>query len=260
MSKRTVTQYWKENKDYYPFCLCYTPEKGLFIGRFFEDEESQTILLRCHGIKYRNTMKCEVPEIRTSITINSDFTSNIYGYLNASIETNGHLLLDFDTEKLYVLNQCSIKTIRVPNYEWEDLFNRIIIKWRNSSSNIYDTSIIGYIDAISEMLDQDEISVKGYLYKDKYTTWKGKYIITLHAGNKIYDLLANLEKAKPIDDVVKKHLKKLCIKFLNIMASLQYNLEDSRLSQLSATLLAIHKFLNQIKEDKEYLKYILANK
>ena len=49
MANRKNTQYWEENKPVYPLCLCYSQDKGLYMKRFTENEDSEELLYRPQG-------------------------------------------------------------------------------------------------------------------------------------------------------------------------------------------------------------------
>ena len=257
MSKKE-TQYWKEHADICPNCLCFSPEKGLYKMPFSYEEESECILFRPHGYMGWFRKCIPIPEYQAKITISSNFGYGSRSYLYATMEINGYTILDFDIEKLYVLNNSSLNKFCVPTYHWDMLFDKIINNCKLSLLGLYSTPIIGYIDKIAEMLEQKSIYVRGYIDKEKKTKWKGDFITCLHAGDKIRDLILGLESAPPVDDVVDTHLMKLCKKFLSEVFSLEIDLDDTRTHDISSALLSVHQYLNKKKADKEYLKYLYS--
>ena len=82
-------------------------------------------------------------------------------------------------------------------------------------------------------------------------------MIVLHAGKKIQDLLKGFEVAEVSDSTVLKYTMNLCRKYIKNVKNLTLDYEDSRTSQLSETLLSIHKFMCQNKEGIEYLNLLL---
>ena len=74
---------------------------------------------------------------------------------------------------------------------------------------------------------------------------------------KIEDLLKGIELGEVKDPVVQKYLLNLCRKYIVKLKNLKLDYEDSRTSQLSEFLLAIHKFMCENKAGTEYLNMIL---
>ena len=159
--------------------------------------------------------------------------------------------------KLYVLNNCSISTLDAPVYSWNLLFEKIIDAYNRASLNNLTTAAIAYIDELSDMLDRDEILVKGNIDKEKPTQWDGTFLISLHVGGKIQDLLKGLEAAEASDPTMLKYAMNLCRKYIVKVKSQTLDYEDSRTSQLSESLLSVHKFMCTNKGGIEYLSMIL---
>lgn len=257
MATRKTTLYWKENKNQYTKCLCYSDKCGLYTDTIQEGENPDELLYRPQGYAGYVINKIEIPGRNVEITILSNFGYGSASYLRAAVNFGNRRILDFDMSKLYVLNNCSISTIDVPVYSWNLLFEKIIDAYNRVSLNKFATSAIAYIDELSDMLDRDKISVKSNIDKERSTQWDGLFLISLHVGGKIRDLVKSLEAAEVSDPTVLKYTMNLCRKYILNIKTLTLNYEDSRTSQLSESLLSVHKFMCANKGGKEYLSMIL---
>ena len=126
MATRKTTLYWKENKNQYTRCLCYSDKCGLYTDTIPEGENPDELLYRPQGYAGYVINKIEIPGRNIEITILSNFGYGSASYLRASINFGNRRILDFDLSKIYVLNNCSITTIDVPTYNWNLLFEKII--------------------------------------------------------------------------------------------------------------------------------------
>ena len=202
--------------------------------------------------------KIEIPGRNIEITILSNFGYGSASYLRAAVNFGNRRILDFELSKLYVLRNCSVSTLDVPSYSWDLLFEKIINAYNTASLDNLTTSAIAYIDELNDMLDKNEISIKGSLDSDKPSKWDGTFLISLFAGRKIQDLVGGLEAAEVSDSIVLKYTMNLCRKYLAKVKTLTLDYEDSRTSQLSESLLSVHKFMCANKGGKEYLSMILG--
>ena len=257
MATRKTTPYWEKVKNQYTQCLCYSKEAGLYVDKILEGQNPEELLYRPHGYAGYVINKIEVPSRNVEITILSNFGYGNASYLRAYVNVGNRRILDFDLSKLYVLNHCSITTLDVPTYEWNQLFEKIISAYQLASVNILTTSSIAYIEELSDMLDKDEILIKGNLEKEKPVIWDGEFLISMYAGKKIKDLLEGIELGEVKDPVMQKFLLNLCRKYIAKLKNLKLDYEDSRISQLSESLLAIHKFMCENKAGTEYLSLLL---
>ena len=257
MATRKTTQYWEKVKNQYTQSLCYSKEVGLYMDRIPEGQNPEELLYRPQGYVGYVIKKIAIPEMNVEITILSNFGYGNASYLRAAINVGNRRVLDFDLSKLYILNHCSITTFEVPTYEWNRLFEKIISGYKVASVNVMATSAITYIEELSGMLDKDEILIKGNLEKEEPVTWDGKFLISMYAGKKIEDLLKGIELGEVKDPVVQKYLLNLCRKYIVKLKNLKLDYEDSRTSQLSESLLAIHKFMCDNRAGTEYLNMIL---
>jgi len=257
MTKRKTTRYWEDNKNLYTKCLCYSDKYGLYTDKIPDGDNPEELLYRPQGYAGYINNKIEIPDRNIEITILSNFGYGSASYLRAAVKFGNRRILDFELSKMYVLNNCSITTIDVPTYNWNLLFEKIIDAYNTASLGVLTTSAIAYIDELSDMLDSDVITVKGYIDKEKSTPWDGAFLISLHAGKKIQDLIKGLEVAEVSDPTVLKYTMNLCRKYIKKMKTLPLDYEDSRISQLSESLLFIHKFMCENEGGTEYLNMIL---
>lgn len=259
MIKRKTTRCWEESKRLYTKCLCYSDKYGLYTDKIPDGDNPEELLYRPHGYSGYVNNKIEIPDRNIEITILSNFGYGSASYLRASVNFGNRRILDFDLSKMYVLNNCSITTIDVPTYNWNLLFEKIIDAYNTASLGVLTTCAIAYIDELSDMLDREVIFVKGYMDKEKSTPWDKTFLISLHAGKKIQDLIKGLEVAEVSDPTVLKYAIDLCRKYIKRIKKLPLDYEDSRISQLSETLLLVHKFMFEKQAGIEYLG-LLFNK
>ena len=198
-----------------------------------------------------------IPGQELEIEIQSNFGYSSASYLRATFKRGNSFILDFDLSGLYILNNCSVKTFDVPLYDWDGLFSKLVEAYKESSVEAYTTPSIAYLEELSAMLDKNEIVIKGNLEEKKSTQWKGDLLIVIFAGKKIRDLLRGFELAGTSDQIVVKHTLVLCTKYISKVKLLDLDFNDSRVSQISETMMLIHKFMCENKAGTEYLSMIL---
>ena len=257
MATRKTTRYWKENKDQYTKCLCYSDKYSLYTDTIPEGTNPEELLYRPQGYTGYAISKIRIPNRNIEISILTNFGYGSASYHRAAVQFGNRRILDFDLSKLHVLNNCSVSTLDVPIYRWDILFEKIINACNNAPFDTLTTSAIAYIDELSDMLDKDEISIKGEIDKEKLTKWDGAFLVTLFAGKKIQDLVKGLETAEVSDPTVLKYTMNLCRKYITKVKTQTLDYEDSRTSQLSEYLLAVHKFMCANEGEIEYLSLIL---
>lgn len=257
MAKKKTTQHWEEIKSQFTNCLCFSNEKGLYTKRLSENESPTELLYRPQGYVGFVSDKFTIPGQNVEITIQSNFGYGNASYLRSTVTVGNRNILDFDLSKLYILNLCSVTTLDVPLYDWDGLFMKIINAYNIIPIDNLTTSSIAYVEELSDVLDRDQIQVKGYMDHEKTTCWEGRFLITLHVGRKIQDLLKGFEAAEVSDSVLLKHTINLCRKYISVFKSLALDYEDSRVEQLSKTLLSIHKFMCENNAGIEYLSMLL---
>lgn len=257
MATRKITRYWKDNKEHYTKCLCYSDKYGLYTDTIPEGSNPPELLYRPQGYKGYVINKIGVPGRNIEITILTNFEYGSASFHSAIIQFGNRRILDFELSKLYILRNSSISTLDVPSYSWDILFEKIINAYNTASLENLSTSAIAYIDELSNMLDKNEISIKGSLDTDKLTKWDGAFLISLFAGRKIQDLVGGLEAAEVSDPIVLKYTMNLCRKYIAKAKALTLDYEDSRTSQLSEYLLSVHKFMCANEGGIEYLSMLL---
>ena len=257
MATRKTTRYWKENKEHYTKCLCYSDKYGLYTDTIPEGSNPSELLYRPQGYKGYVINKIEIPSRNVEITILTNFEYGSVSYHSAAVQFDNRRILDFELSKLYVLRNCSVSTLDVPLYSWDSLFEKIINAYNTASLENLSTSAIAYIDGLNDMLDKNEIVIKGNLEEKKSTQWKGDLLIVIFAGKKIRDLLRGFELAGTSDQIVVKHTLVLCTKYISKVKLLDLDFNDSRVSQISETMMLIHKFMCENKAGKEYLSMLL---
>lgn len=257
MATRKTTRYWKDNKDHYTKCLCYSDKYGLYTDTVPEGSNPAELLYRPQGYAGYAINKIRIPDRNIEITILTNFGYGSASYHNAAVQFGNRRILDFELSKLYVLNNCSVSTLNVPIYSWDFLFEKIIKACNNATVDNLTTSAIAYIDELSDMIEKDDISIKGYIDKEKTTRWHGTFLITLFAGKKLQDLVKGLEIAEVSDPTVLKYTMDLCRKYITKVKNLTLDYEDSRTSQLAEYLLSVHNFMCANEGGIEYLRMIL---
>lgn len=258
MAKRKMTKHWEEIKSQYVNALCFSKENGLYTRVVSDNEQADDIIYRPQGYFGYVTDEIDIPEGDFRIQIDSNFGYGSLAYLSASLSYKGKVVLEFDTEKLYVLRHSSVSYLSVPLYDWNSLFESLISAYKQALTGHYQTSSIAYIEEIGDMLDQKEIMVRKTFEKEDPTKWEGDFLITLHAGRKLKDLLEGFDQAAQIDGIITKYLLNLCRKFVLKVTSLSLDLDDIRTSQLSECLIPVHQFMCNNKAGAEYLGMFLG--
>lgn len=257
MATKKNTQHWEEIKSQYTMCLCYSEGEGLCIKRISDGESSEELLYRPQGYVGFVNDKIAIPGQDIEIEIQSNFGYKSASYLRATFKRGDQYVLDFDLSKLNILNNCSIKTFDVPLYDWNGLFSKLIKAYKESSIESYTTSSIAYLEGLNEMLDKEAVVIKGYLEEKNSTKWEGEFLVELHVGRKMRDLLRGFKFVNTSDSVVIEHTLNLCRKYIVKVKSLVLDYDDSRVSQISETLMLIHQFMCENKAGIEYLNLLL---
>jgi len=257
MANRKSTQYWEKNKPSHPLCLCYSQEEGLYTKRFTENEASEELLYRPQGYVGFVNDPISIPNQGIEIEIQSNFDYRSASYLRATFRKGDQYILDFDLSKLSVLNNCSVKAFDVPLYNWDRLFSKLVNAYKESSTETYTTSAIAYLKGLGEMLDKKEVAINGNLEDSKSTLWKGDFMVELFVGKKISDLFRGYKFANTSEPVVIEHTIDLCRKYIDKVKSLELDSSDSRVSQISETMMLIHKFMCENEAGIEYLSMII---
>lgn len=257
MAKIRMTKHWEDIKHNYFDCLCYSQEKGFYTRCLLENEENKDLIYRPHGYYGYISDHIDIPEANLHIQINSNFGYCSKAYLNAKLTYKGKVALDFDLDKLHILNHCSITLLSAHEYDWNTLFKKIIDAHKQILSGNIQPISISYIDKVGEMLTSKAINVKSTFAQKDYTKWGSDFLVTLHAGKKIRDLIEGICLAEFKDELITNRLLDLCRKYVSKVVSLNINPNDSRTPQISDTLLSIHNFMSKNKVGVDYLRIIL---
>lgn len=260
MAKRQMTKRWEEIKNQFVKGLCFSKENGLYTRIISDGEQADDIIYRPHGYYGYVSDGINIPRSDLYIQIDSNFGYGSMAYFSAKLTYKGKVVLDFDTDKLYVLRHSGVSDLSVSLYDWNSLFELIISSYKQALSGHYQTSSIAYIEGISDMLDKNEIMVRNTFEKEDPTKWEGDFLITLHAGRKLKDLLEGFDQAAQIDNIIVQSLLNLCRKYVSKVASLSLDLDDTRTSQMSECLIPVHQFMCKNNAGAEYLGIILSEK
>ena len=253
MAERKTTQHWEEIKSQYTKCLCFSNEKGLYTKSISEDITSEELLYRPLGYVGFVNDKFAIPEQDVEIEIQTNFGYRSASYHRATFKKGDLYILDFDLSKLNILNNCSVKTFDVPLYDWNRLFSKLVNAYKESNIEAYTTSSIAYLEELSEMLDKNEVIIKGSLDEQNSTQWKNDFLVVLFVGNKIRDLLRGFKFANTSDSIVIENTLNLCRKYISKVKALSLDFNDSRVSQFSETFMLIHQFMCEHNAGIEYL-------
>ena len=96
MATRKTTLYWKENKNQYTRCLCYSDKCGLYTDTIPEGENPDELLYRPQGYAGYVINKIEIPGRNIEITILSNFGYGSASYLRAAVNFGNRRILDFE--------------------------------------------------------------------------------------------------------------------------------------------------------------------
>ena len=255
MNMRNTTT-WEDVKDLHSTCLCYTKDKGLFMSPdCFTIEDD--ILIQPHGHKGFWHKEYPIEEENLNIRVESNFGYGSQAYLRAFIKKNGKIILDFDKSKIYMLNNCSVMSHDVASYAWEDLFDKIIKALKVSNIELCTSSAISYIEEISNVLDCDDIQIYSN-YTTQNSSKRSGVDLSIHAGNKIKDLIKGCNAADISDSYFIDKTTELCQKFLDKILKTKIDLTDDRAHKLSRTLFSIHEFMINHKRGQDFLNSILC--
>jgi hypothetical protein len=238
--KKINTQYWEENKWHHDCSLYYSDSKGLYSSKN-TFPLSTGIIYQSHGYKGYHHDIIEVNGLK--IKIDSNFGYDNRSYLRASVEMNGQRLLDFDTSKLFILHNCSIATFDVKPYEWNTLFDKIIVATNNFIPKFFSKQSIAYTEKLREILNSDSVKIKGTFMNEKEYVWNGDFIVTLLVADKITDLINGFRLSQVNDKITIEYTLKLCREFLAKLRIIDADITDSRTKRLSDTLFLIHEFM-----------------
>lgn len=254
---RVNTAVWEETKFEHNHYLCYSEAKGLYVTRTPLASKEDVIFLP-HGHKGFWKKQVLLAKENLTIQVETNFGYGSRAYMRAIIERDGQRLLDFDKSKMYILNNCSVMTLDVKPYEWEELFNKIISISKGFAPGQCTSSAIFYVEEIDNILNKKEILIKATFDKEKVAIWNDEYLVTLFAANKIRDLIKGYNMANITDEYFSDKCTQLYKNFLQKIQKIEINLSDSRTIQLAETLFMIHEFMTKNEKGIDFLEYFLS--
>ncbi|MBO8458863.1 MAG: hypothetical protein IAA73_00795 [Bacteroidetes bacterium] len=236
-------------------CLCYSEAKGFYVSNIFCASKEEVLFLP-HGNKGFWKKQVQIQKENLTIQIETNFGYASRTYMRAIVERDGERLLDFDLYKLYILNNCSVMTLDVEPYDWENLFNKIIFVSKGFSDSQYTSCAMSYVEELSNLLDKNEILIKGTLNREKIK-WNGEYLVTLFAAKKIRDLIKAYNMAN-ITEIFSGKCNRLYNKFLHKIQEIDIDLSDERTIQIEETLFMIHEFMAKNENGLNFLKHFIS--
>ena len=244
----------------YSNCLCYTPEEGIFIKSLLESDKPSELIFRPYTTEgwSRNNRKSNIiniPNEDVKIHIKSNFGYGKSSFLYATMKNKERIILDFDVEKLQVLNYCSVSTLSVKSRDWDSLFRKIINYYKEPWSS---TEVFTYIEELGNLLDKDEINIKANMIEKEFRTWKGTFLVTSHVARKLHDLLDSIELSKMNDQDINDRILALCHKFLLKIKGVEIDPLDLRASHFSNALFSIHKFMENKGKGIDFFSYFIS--
>lgn len=179
----------------------------------------------------------------------------------ATLSKNGAPILDFSTEKIYVLNQDDVQTFVSRPNDWTGLFKQIIDAFANFNNERYFTAAKCYVDELSKISQMQSIIVKSYLYSDRSSQWKEKKLILLVMSDRINNLLTQLMLAKVDRGDLLTECVNLCQQYLGAVAKNHplFDQSDNRESRVENALLTVHQFLHRQKSSSIFLEIMMTH-
>lgn len=252
---KVKTAVWEETKFEYNHCLCYSEARGLYVTRI-PLASKEDVLFLPHDHKGFWEKQVSLTKENLTILVETNFGYGSRTYMRAIIERDGQRLLDFDKSKMYILNNCSVMTLDVKPYEWEELFNKIISISKEFIPDQCTSS--AYVEEIDSILNKKEILIKTTFDKEKATIWDDEYLVTLFAANKIRDLIKGYNMANITDKYFSDKCTQLYKNFLQKIQKIEINPSDSRTIQLAETLFMIHEYMAKNEKGIDFLWHFIS--
>lgn len=220
------------------WCLCFSEEKGFYKKNEYQTSADERVILRSHTEKGFKTIKAVIPEMYIEIVVKTNFGYASASYMYAFVTKDGKPLLDFDADKLYTLNFAKLEYLCVKQGDWIALFNKII-KVLNSEGH-FTQEAVEYIESLSVLSSVKSIKVKRNMHCP-YTTWNSEFLVLLHFGNKLKNLIENL---KDQGDVCNNLLSscRLLLNKLNKMLK-EIDMNSSRFPQIVNATYVVYEFM-----------------
>jgi hypothetical protein len=251
------------------YTLRYNSSKGLYISD--DNRDGDKILLSSHYIMHERRREFELTEDNFRVFVWSNFGCAYY--MQAIIYYNGRKLLDFNPQKIFVLNHRELSIFYVSSTmgidkAWLAIFETII-KVYNDRDLYYlhnEPEFSLYYKRLLELASAQEVNVWGsWNINHRPTTWKeGLHSFSLFSDN-LYLLLNEAEKD---DDFSEKHgidIMTLCKTFLVTLkksySELDYNNKTrggiTIEERLVRTFDKIHKYMEAKGESVAFLSTLI---
>lgn len=225
----------------YDWCLCFSEEKGFYKKTALQISSDDKILLRSHANKGYKTIKTVLPGENIQIVVKTNLGYAGASYMYATIIKEGRLLLDFDTEKLYTLCNARLEDFCVKQGDWNALFDKII-KVLNSRE-VFTQNVVEYIESLASFSVATSIRIKRNMHCS-FTLWNTEFLIILHFGNKLKNLIANLSDQSVVH--ISDKILIVCSLWLNKLNSMlkEIDLNDSRILEIAKTMHIIYEYMS----------------
>lgn len=253
------------------YALRYNSKKGLYISE--DNRDGDKILLSSHSFMHERMRKFELTEDNFRVFVWSNFGCAYY--MHAIIYYKGRKLLDFNPQKIFVLNHRELSNFYVSSTmgiekAWLAIFE-IIINVYNDRDLYYqhnEPEFSLYYKRLLELASAQEVKVWGsWNINRRPATWKGGLLSFSLFSSNLYLLLSEAEKD---DDFSEKHgieIIALCKTFLVTLkksySDLNYHnkirggitIEE----RLVRTFDKIHKYMEEKGESAVFLSSLIQN-
>ena len=232
-------------------CLCYTKEKGIFIGHRCKDH--QTMIFEPYDCKGYKIVPVVISDENIELSISSNFHYDRKSYLYADIKCNNRPWLDFSTEQLRVLWNCSVTRFSVASEDWLALFSKIVDAYKTYKKATYFTKAIRYVEELGQLFGEYPIRIKTAMHENKFMEWDGKSVCALYVTDKLHDLLNGLHVGCIEEEVLSDHILNVCRIFLRSLKRLNLSSSDPRTIRFASTLRCVCEFMAKHNAEMEFL-------
>ena len=233
-------------------CLCYTKEKGIFIGHRCKDHQDS--IFEPYDYKGYKIVPVSISDENIELIISSNFHFDRKSYLYAEINCNNIPWLDFSTEQLRVLWNCSVTRFSVASEDWVALFKKIVDAYKTYKKTATClTKAIRYVEELGKLFGEYPIRFKTSMHEEKFIQWDGKSVCALYVADKLQDLLNGLHVGNIEDKVLSDYTLTVCQIFLRTLKQLNLSPSDPRTIRFAYTLSSVCEFMAKHNADKQFL-------
>ena len=161
--------------------------------------------------------------------------------------------MDFSTEQLRVLWNCSVARFSVASEDWLALFNKIVDAYKNYKTATYSAKAIKYIEELGKLFDEHPIRFRTSMHEEKFMEWDGKSVCALYVTDKLYDLLNGLHVGCIEEEVLSDHILNVFRIFLRRLKQLPLSSYDPRTNRFASTLSCVCEFIAKHNAEMEFL-------